>query len=251
MRSLRQLVLVTCAAATLPVWGQSQTYTREPSGRTEILADITAHRAYIPFGTVLPPGLEVRVKVSRTSGALNSRRRSVVEKQVADEQPLVFEYAPESRFEEARKHNPRNLVTRSQQLRPKTLDDRICYPISLETTAEGVAGTYYAWFDFNQCTNNPFPQNGILTDDYTAYTYPEDETQAQINDDRGHYACWDTSNGYSSTSCNVSYTGHFTNPITCNHVIATGYARHIEWLDNYVPNYLGFFFDVRACDIIQ
>ena len=251
MTILRQIIFVACAVLTT-VGAQSQTYPSAPSGRTEILADLTAHRAYIPFGTVLPPGLEVRVKASRASGAfINWKRRSVVEKRLSEEEPLIFEYAPESRFEEARKHKPRNLVAQSQRLIPKVLDARICYPVSLETTAEGVAGTYYAWFDFNQCTNDPFPQNGILTDDYTAYTYPQDETEAWVYDDRGHYSCSGTSDGYNSASCTVSYTGHFAYPITCNHVVAGGHARHIEWLDNYVPNFVDFFFEVRACDIIE
>lgn len=231
------------------------------TGRLEILVDLKANRAYIPLGTILPPGLEVRAGVRRSS-SITADLPLTAEKSLDEQsqresvaggvpQPstsiLVFEYAPEARFEASRKYRRELETTRSLQLRPAPLT-RDCYPITTTVEAEGIAGTYYEIFDSTGCSE--IVSGYTIADDWTLYTYPQDETAAYIFDDRGHFSCSDTPYGYQSASCTTAYTGtiHFSPPFNRLHMI--GFARHVEWMDDYVPNYVDFFFDMTFLETI-
>src|SRR5438270_12500454 len=108
MQGHRNILILALVAFALPLFGQ-----RIP-GHIEIVVDLNAHRAYVPYGTVLPSGIQVRVarrvpkRFSKfvTDAAMDTSLAPNGGEHVflLSQPPLVFEYASESRFAESRKH---------------------------------------------------------------------------------------------------------------------------------------------------
>lgn len=248
LRNILTLVLMVCA---MPVFAQ---YGR---GKIEIVIDANAHRAYVPFGTILPPGLKVhaaarmfrgrhepllnRQALSEPSSPNLAEGRSLLRAQP----PLVFEYAPESRFEESRKHHPAVAIAATGDRLKIVPLTQYCWVASVTLEAEGQYGPYIASFDSTFCSSGPQPgQSG--TQDFTAYTYPANETWASVGDDLGNYTCFNQPYGYSAASCTASHTSILQ--LSCaNTVYSTGFARRYEWLDYDIYNPIDFYFDVEYC----
>ena len=252
MQGMRNIWVLALMAFALPLFGQ-----RVP-GNIEIVVDLNAHRAYVPYGTVLPP--DVQLRVARTVGkrpggilnaesidAASSPKMAEGRSLLRAQSPLVFEYAPESRFEESRKHFRSASATTGSGGRLKIMPlSRYCAVASVSVESDGQYGPEYALFDSTFCFTTGIQPGQSDTQDFTAYTYAQDETWAHVTDTLGNYQCFNQPYGYSVAQCTASHTSVLQTHCV-NSVYTEGFARHYEWLDNYVFSPVDFFFSYSYC----
>ena len=252
MPRMRSTLILALAVFALPLFGQ-----RVP-GKIEIVVDLNAHRAYVPYGTVLPPGMQVRVaravrrqhaKLFDAEAIESSSLPKITEgKSILRAQaPLVFEYAPESRFEESRKHARGANATTGGGGRLRIVPlSRYCSVTTVSVESDGQYGPEYALFDSTFCFTTGIQPGQSDTQDFTAYTYAQDETWAHVTDDLGNYQCFNAPNGYSVAQCTASHTSVLQTHCV-NSVYSEGFARHYEWQDNWIFSPVDFFFSVSYC----
>lgn len=212
-----------------------------------IVVDPAAGRAYIPEGTVLPHGLQVRAQPFVMAKALRHVRPVAAVRKLQGP-PLVFQYAPEEHFAQARKQYEQQ---HGRQGRLQT-NDVGCVDIYVSGSNSGPRWTYYDGFTLTFCgeTNKTvgysylwqFTATGDWTDD-DEYIDP----WVAINDDNHNYYCFYEQYGYGSPSCSTSNTTQWTNTGCTDWVHGYAQLYAIEYQDNYVPWYVGFSFQADMC----
>lgn len=258
MRSLLKVVIIACMVVAQPL--SAQGISGQPR-HIEILVDPIAHRAYVPIGTVIPAGLQLRVWThsgpERAQGSWNREKRPWNPEKLGTPQTshamqpplLVFEYAPESRFEEARSHHPSLAAARSAHFKPAPLYDWGPYYYDITIGVQGVDGLYYMYFQAG--ISGTLSNTGPNTESYSAHTYPEDDASAGVASIfSNHFSCYDSNNGdYGEAYCETSYTTTPANTDVCgvDLVAVYGTATHIEYLQDHVPNYLTAQFQIGFC----
>lgn len=229
-----------------------------------VIVDRQHQRAYIPEGSVVPPGMTIRVSAlppvrademeaaTRHAGARGRvdfldrllRRPSGT--------PLVFEYAPAERFTQVRQRYEAQRRQRAEHGRTLIANDTLtCYPTYLTDSPSGYYGTYYHGFTstFCQQTNGcgvgnycewGFGSEADSTDD-DSYVYP----YAAVYDQNNHFNCSHVAYGYESPiGCAVTNTTQLLQIGVLNVVHTVAQVYTIEYLQNYEPYYVGSWFDI-------
>jgi hypothetical protein len=230
-----------------------------------VLVDPAAHRAYIPEGTVLPEGLQIRTRALTSSGdtvlpeidrsfrlnfakALNAKRS-----ETAAAPPLVFEYAPASRFEKARQRYEVKHRTAGGLGHPVANSD-YCYDVYASQENTGLYGTYTDGItstfcgNYNTVVGYAYPWSFTVTGDYSDKDNRIDPAVG-IYDLNNNFNCYDAyAYGGDLGQCNATATTVWTNTACTNHVHAWGLLYYIEYTnDPYHDNYLGFELDIDNC----
>jgi hypothetical protein len=219
------------------------------NGPIFILVDPVAGRAYVPQGTVLPQGLQVRAQPFIAYKALRHVRPSFTGKQQVQTPPLVFEYAPAERFEAARKQYEERHGASQGRVQANSVG---CVDTYVSGSNSGPRWTYYDGLNLHFCgeqdktVGNSYAWEFTATGDWT----DDDEyidPYVAINDDNNNYYCFYEQYGYGSPSCTASNTTQWTNVGCTNYVHAYALLYAIEYQDYYVPYYVGFSFQIDSC----
>jgi hypothetical protein len=213
-----------------------------------VIVDPAANRAYIPEGTVLPAGMQLRasVKVMPVDGfalqrpragerVFEAKKQSAMTRQL---RPLVFEYAPAERFNEVR---ARVEQRRRESGRDAGADSHNggCATYHFYIDGTGMHGTYTTEFIALDCDPGvrTVGQYGWWT--YGAMAAAEDDGYVFVFDDNGNYVCDDSGGGYRTRSCEAeSYQQWAGAPV--NNIHFGWHTALIEWLEGYQPNYVWF-----------
>jgi hypothetical protein len=229
-----------------------------------VLVDAAANRAYIPEGTVLPPGLQIR---ARSVGAVDpaalpeidrSFRRSFakamgVKHGELPAAPLVFEYAPAARFAAMQKQYETKHPSASGGLHAAPLSD-YCWDVYASQENTGIYGTYTDGITLTFCANYntvvgyAYPWSFTVTGDFSDKDSRIDPAVG-IYDLNNNFNCYDAYQ-YSGDlgQCTASNTTVWTNSGCTNHVHGWGLLYVIEYTnDPYHDNYLGFELDIDIC----
>jgi len=229
-----------------------------------VLIDPATNRAYIPDGTVLPQGLQIRAgkmkSVDRDAAPQLGRsfRRSFAKAMSTrpgefQTPPLVFEYAPAERFEAAQKRYEAKHAPASGARRVEPLSD-YCLDIYVSQQNTGIYDTYTDGITSTFCGNygtvvgNAYPWSFTVTGDYS-YKDNNIDPAVGIYDLNNNYNCYDAYqyNG-DLGQCSASNTTVWTNTGCTDHVHAWGLLYVIEYTnDPYHDNYLGFELDIDWC----
>ncbi len=236
-----------------------------------VIADTQAGKAYIPEGTVLPPGLVVRAEVFQTDaravgrgrgGRLEPRELGVEERHAYDRAavarlkagaPLVFEYAPAERFIAVRTSYEAQRAKRRSPVQGDS-SHRTCYDTYIQQSNTGQYGTYYNGFTDTFC----LPSSGLTVGGYYLWEFGAtgDETDddqwinpyVYVDDLNGNYECFNEAYGYTwPLSCSDGATTQWLQQGCLNTVDTGAVLYKIEYLPGYVENYLGFSFNVEHC----
>ena len=234
-----------------------------------VLVDREANRAYIPEGTVIPPGMNIRVGKAQfdrdtflalrgdRDGAKGSARELQAEKamvaRVKAKPPLVFDYAPAERFVEARKGYEAQLAKRRPNVQANSSHQR-CYDTYVSDTEQGQYGSYYNGFTSTFCApSGSTPVGYAHTWEFGAWADYSDDDQTisprvWVEDNNGNYYCHDEIYYSGDTGqCSDSATTVLLQQGCLNVVDTVGIQYIIEWLPGYVENYLGYYFFVDYC----
>ena len=211
-----------------------------------VLVDPAAARAYIPEGTVLPHGFQVRAEPFVIANGLRHARPAAGPKRLHSA-PLVFQYAPAERFENARKQYEQRAGTRRVQS-----NDVGCVDIYVSGSNSGPQWTYYDGFtltfcgEVNKTVGYSYLWQFTATGDYTDDDEYADPWVA-IDDDNHNYYCFYEQYGYGVPSCSTSNTTVWTNTGCTDWVHGYAQLYAIEWQQGYVPYYVGFSFQIDMC----
>jgi hypothetical protein len=219
-----------------------------------VRVDLEKNRAYVPEGTVLPPGLEVRaaaISLPQRTAPIELRHggeRSFLVKAHADllsrRSPLVFEYAPAETFAGTRERYEQFKAHQAASSGPSAQSHYGgCGTTYYDVQNTGYYNdTYYSWFATKQC---------IAYQGYYAawYTYgttaaAEDDGYVWVYDDTNAFTCDDNYPGYRERSCETENYRSY-NASSTNKVHHGGQSYHIEYLQNYEPWYVGFSLNVQ------
>jgi hypothetical protein len=226
-----------------------------------VLVDAKENRAYIPEGTVLPPGLHIRANraligpggifMDDTAGRHLQRTLSPKRERL-NAPPLVFEYAPAERFEAARaRYYAKHPETGRQ---PQTETD-VCNEVDVSDSRTGAYDTYYDSFASVACV----PSGTLYVNNYYTWTftatgeYSDDDERIDpyvgISDLNNNFNCYHPITSYEGyPTCNASATTQFTNTACTNTVYTYGLLYKIEYTnDPYHDNYYGFNLEVDWC----
>jgi len=230
-----------------------------------VIIDREHQRAYVPEGSVIPPGMAIRAEALPPMRGIDvSARRGTAREHVnfldrilkrPSGPPLIFEYAPAERFTQMRQRYEAQRELRKRQGRTIVANDTLtCYPTYATDSQTGYFGTYYHGFTSTFCVqtggcgvgNNcewGFGAEGDSTDD-DEWVYP----YAAVYDQNNHFNCNHTAYGYESpVACSVTNTTQLLQVGCLNTVHTVAQLYTIEYLQNYEPWYLGFTFDVSYC----
>lgn len=235
-----------------------------------ILIDTEANRAYIPEGTVLPPGLNgiraektvldvdtvSRLRPGRANKGEDAREARVALASDARARlkagpPLVLQYAPEERFTEIRQRYLAQAAKRS----PVASDShRSCYDLYASDYRSGLQWTYYNDFTSTFC----LPSSGITSGnaylwEFTATGGYTDDDQwispyAYVDDQNGNFECFQEATGYTSPlSCTASETTVLLQQGCLNDVDTGATLYVIEYGPGYTEYYVGWSFLIDYC----
>lgn len=227
-----------------------------------VIVDRQNLRAYIPEGSVIPPGMTIRVATlpPRTAAEMEDTRRVGARNHVnfldqilkrPSGTPLVFEYAPAERFVQVRQRYEAESKQQAANSRTLITNSLTCYPTYLTDSPTGYYGTYYHGFTSTFCQQSNgcgvgnycewgFGAEGNSTDD-DSYVYP----YASVYDQNNHFNCTHVAYGYESPmGCSVTNTTQLLQVGVLNVVHTVAQVYTIEYLENYEPYYLGSWFDV-------
>lgn len=230
--------LFVCLAAALPLFAHDAKVTL-------VVIDVEKNRAYVPEGTVLPPGKTVRASVTRVpmngvtfeTPRFGERSFSATARAQAlrQEAPLVFEYAPAEKFAEARARYETFMARQGSG--PKTQSHLGgCSYTYYTTSGTGVYGTYYSEFAEKSCSAYG---GAYVWQTIGAGAAAEDEGYVYVNDGLNHWDCDDSGSGYRVRACeNERLALTYAYPV--NNVQMGGHTALIEWLNGYEPNYVWF-----------
>ena len=235
-----------------------------------VLVDVKQHRAYVPEGSVLPPGLAIRAEKTatrlgagpfgelgrRTPGRLGSPATPALKRPAGP--PFVFEYAPVERFEHARaqfeakkRSSPTSDGGRLGGV--KASEDRICNYIYVTDVNTGVYGSYTNGFTALFCRpSSTTPGNAYLWEFSAIGDYSDDDQfinpYAWIHDLNNHFNCYkEVYWSGDDASCTASATTTLLQSGCLNTVYTVGVLYIIEWLPGYEANYLGYSFYIDFC----
>jgi|GEM_PF-3205070 len=249
------LVLLGCLVLGLPV-------TASAGDRVlYVLVDAQHQRAYVPEGTVLPPGLKIRAEPlhfqtpSLMDGPLfHAPHRGAAAKHLTSA-PLVFEYAPSERFEVARQHylakHPAS-TSGSHRAEPATDD---CFDVYVSDSQVGAYDTYYDGLTSRVCVPSgtlyvgySYTWTFTVTGDYSDDDFRIDP-YVGISDNDNNFNCFHAITwGESGPTCSASATTQVTNTYCVNTVYTFGLLYKIEYTnDPYHDNYYGFVLEVDWC----
>ncbi len=238
-----------------------------------MLIDTEANKAYIPEGTVLPPGLNgVRAEkavldvgeVSRVRpGRADQGDAAVREGRAAlgrdararlkARPPLVFQYAPAERFAEIRQ---RYEAHAAKQRLPVEGDSshRTCSDIYASDYRSGLQWTYYNDFVSTFCSPSSgiSPGNAYLWEFTALGGYTDDDQwispYAYVDDQNGNYECFEEAVGYTSPlSCTASATTTLLQQGCLNDVDTGATLYVIEYGPGYTEYYVGWSFLIDYC----
>jgi hypothetical protein len=264
MPSRRILLVLFLIAAGLPLAAA----THEP---LLVIIDLAHHRALVPEGSVIPFGMEFRAEpLQGRAGTLDPAERrggprlegSVLTNSLhrTPAPPLKIEFAPAERFAQTRqryeaqvakklaaRRNGRGMVAAAH-----TADD--CFPTYAEDSNTGVYGTYYHTLTSTFCQQSSGITNYAYLDwSFTAsgdYTDDDEyiDPYAYVGDDNNNFQCFQAAYGYTSpVECTASNHTQLLQVGCLNHVTSGALLYTIEYLNNYVPNYLGYNLSVTYC----
>ena len=227
-----------------------------------VVVDAKANRAYVPEGSVLPHGLQIRAERADAPSIMDRPdwrrglalplRPALAQKRITAP-AMVFEYAPAERFAEARRQYEAQHGPSSSRI--KATDDRYCLDVYVTQQNTGIYGTYTngltATFcgPYNTVVGNAYLWEYIVTGDYSdddIYINP----YVGISDDNNHYNCYDEYY-YSGDlgQCTASNTTVWTNTGCTDNVYLYGQLYVIEYMpqDPYHDSYVGFNLQVTFC----
>lgn len=230
---------------------------------TLVMIDVEANRAYIPEGTVLPPGLSLRTEktvldretfeVLRANASREGRAMQRATKtRLEAKPPLIFEYAPADRFDAIRKNYEAYVAKRRSRV--QTNSHQFCWDTYSEATQQGVYGQYAAAFVSTYCWpssstvvgqayEHEFRAEGEYSDkDWTI------SPRVWVDDLNGNFNCYDEWDYPGDTGqCSASATTVLGNTSCLNEIDVGSLQYVIEYLDGYIENYLGFNFLHQYC----
>ena len=228
-----------------------------------VVVDPAAHRAYVPEGTVLPEGLQIRATAlaAREPAALPEidrsfrlefARRMNAKRSEATTAPLIFEYAPAERFETARQRYEAKHHTPSVAGRPVTTSD-YCTDVYVtqqntgvyDTYTDGITSTFCG--NYNTVVGYPYSWSYTVTGDYT-FKDNSIDPGVGIYDLNNNFNCYHEYQ-YDTLQCTATNTTVFTNTACTNHVHAWGLLYVIEYTNEQYghDNYLAFWIDIDNC----
>src|SRR5688572_7434330 len=246
----RMLLLVCLFAAVLPLAAHERQVLL-------VLVDLEAGRAYVPEGSVIPAGMNVRAGKENVDRATFERARASVKGGQADARernarravkarlhakpPLVFEYAPAERFVEARKGYEAQAAKR-----PRVQSDshQTCFDTYVSDTKPGYYSSGYTngftstfcqpstGLLLNQVNNWEFRATADYSDD-DQWIYPN----VWIDDQNGNFFCYDEIQFSGDLGqCSAAASTVLTSSGCKNDVDTMGTEYYIEYLNNYVEN---------------
>lgn len=254
----KSLLLVCLVVAGLPLAAQAAT-----NAVLFVLVDPQTNRAYIPEGTVLPAGFQVRAERATVERPLFIDKRDWRGARVprlAKPSPkrltgpaMVFEYAPAERFEQARRQYEAKYGVGSSRI--KANDDQYCQSFYVTQQNTGIYGTYTNGLTGTFCGwTNTIVGNSYLWEFTAIGDYSDDDIYVNpavgIYDDNNNYNCYDEYYYSGDTgSCTASATTQKTGTFCTNNVHVWGLLYIIEWMpqDPYHDNYLGFNLQLSFC----
>jgi len=228
-----------------------------------VLVDPVANRAYVPEGTVLPNGMQVRAQAVKSPDAVafpemdDSLRHSFAKMTNAKRAalrtpPLVIEYAPAERFEAAKQ--------RYQEKHPQAAAGRLtenydyCFDVYASQENTGIYGTYTDGITLTFCANyntvvgNAYPWHFTVTGDYS-YKDNYINPAVGIYDQNNNFNCYDEYQyNFDLGQCTAENTTVWTNSGCPNYVHGWGLLYVIEYTnDPYHDEYVGFNLDIGLC----
>lgn len=223
-----------------------------------VLFDAKQHRAYIPEGTVLPQGLQLRAERIGAERAAPRGPRTMLRmitptpKTRIAAPPLVFEYAPAARFEQARKQYEARNPSRPSRI--KAHEDRACTDVYVTASNTGIYGTYSDGLTGRFCApTTTVTGNSYLWEFFVIGDYSDDDFRinpyVSIGDIDGNFTCYDEYLYSGDTgSCGASAVTQKTGYFCQDTVTAFGQLYVIEYTnDPYHDNYLGFNLEIDFC----
>lgn len=217
----------------------------------DVMIDLPRHRAYIPYGTVLPAGATLRVKAYRgptipakVQGDLWAGASSFA---LSAESPLIFEYVPESRFADLRKQSRSSSSSTKRRFATAPLYRPVCFVHNFGVGVQGYYDTYMEYFTSSNCFDADARPPDYDTMYFLSSVTAEDYTAAWITDLLGNYTCYASGEGVAAT-CNSWHTSQILTYIA-NTVWTRASAYHLEWVDGN-PSYVGVEFE-WSYDILQ
>src|SRR5688572_2536692 len=172
MLGRRTWVFVCLLAFSLPLFAHERTVIL-------VLVDRENNRAYIPEGTVLPPNLQLNVRMEkrvldeteaaqlrggRDAGRGNARavrRDAAAASRLKARPPLVLQYAPAERFEVARRNYEAQQAKRPRSPVQADSSHMTCFDTYVQDSEPGQYGTYYNGFTSTFCQQSSGIQVGV------------------------------------------------------------------------------------------
>ncbi|HEV7919512.1 MAG TPA: hypothetical protein VGR02_01850 [Thermoanaerobaculia bacterium] len=259
----RSLLVLSLLAAALPLAAA----THEP---LLVLIDLPNHRALVPEGSVVPPGMTFRAEPlqgrDRTLDPSERRSGPRLEGSLLTHNlrrlltpPLTIEYAPAERFVQARQNYDMR-VKKAAERRDghglisvaHTADN--CFPTYIQDSKTGVYGTYYNGLTSTFCQQSSGIANYAYLDwSFTASgDYSDDDEYidpyALVWDDNNHFRCVQYAVGYTSpVECTASNHTQLLQVGCLNTVSTSAVLYTIEYLSGYQPNYLAYVISTDYC----
>ena len=214
-----------------------------------IVVDVKQNRAYVPEGTILPPGLQIRAERADVGRALRQRAPKL---ERISAPPLVFEYAPAERFVEARQQYEAQRASHSSRF--KANEDRACAPDYYVTvTNSGIYGTYTKGLTGHFCSPTTTVPGQSYLWEFTAYGDYSDvdfriNPYVAISDTNGNFSCYAEYYSPGTQSCYASAVTPKTGNFCENNVTLSSLVYVIEYTnDPYHDNYVGFNLQITYC----
>jgi hypothetical protein len=208
------------------------------AGVLEISIDLDRGVAYVPAGTVLPPGMTVRAAATRQvdwmdEPMLRNHPRFFEMRQRAHRRPapLRIEYADDSRFVGLRAHFGSELADKKARFSARP-NSQSCYDTYYDATVD----TWYTgYFKSTFCFDSP----GLQVGQYGTWAFGSQawggaDAEAYVSDDNNNYNCSNQSLGYGTASCSDSAYTQLHNVGNCRNVVVTGGTTTFwEYLSEY------------------
>jgi hypothetical protein len=223
-----------------------------------VIADPANNRAYIPEGTILPPGLEVRAQRTGIRRLVNGKVERPIDLSAQGFKrlttpPLVFEYAPAERFDEVRKrYEAQQVARRSPRVKATSHDGDACQHFYVSGSNTGVYGTYTNGFTSSYC---PPPGGGqrVVGQSYlwqfvAIGDYSDDDQYISpyvaIGDNNGNFSCFNDTVFSCTASATTPWSGYF-----CQNTV---YTSAVLYVIEYAPQnqydyYVGWNFQINHC----